>query len=130
MIRGVACPFGTWSVLNVRGTGCVERVEPGAFDESLRKWRPRFNWDHDRRKQIRPTWSHVWADATALRFMLYGVALPSDFSGCSIGFRAKRWTRQGNRFRLLEAELLHVALLRGKPPVHPATRELTVEIEE
>jgi hypothetical protein len=117
-IRGMACPWRTWS--NAMG-GLYEWVEPGAF-----RWpvHIRLLINHDPAKR-REGALKLFDGPEGLMFEFAGEkGLPKEFVGVSVGgLEAVRWQRAGPKaFRLFEATIDEVSLVTSRfAPAFPKT---------
>ncbi len=118
-----ACPYNQRSNMLQGSNGGLaqEILAPGCFAASLA-----------RRSSVRLHRGHRGPVIGKVRpfetekglFFEYGGELPADWTGFSVRLKAIRWKRIGPEvFLLQEAELKHIALLRGdETPAYPQTK--------
>lgn len=143
LLRGLAIPYGTPSIGGVDGDPLNEIVRPGAFAAAVvagttRSGEPIYaTWDHSRKRadrigDTRDGRLRLHERADGVWFTLAGVRRPQNLTGVSVTLRPIRWRRgRGLLKELLEADLVHVALLR-KPhgPAYPGTLATIEELND
>jgi HK97 family phage prohead protease len=115
VIEGYGSIFG-----NIDAYG--DRIDQGAFRESLTKRKPKMLWQHDMADPV-GSWDEVREDDAGL-FMRGRIAVKSTrgrdayelvkagaFDGLSIGFRATDWEMEGNNRVLKSIDLYEVSLV-------------------
>jgi phage head maturation protease len=132
VIAGLAVPYSRLSRWGLDGKPFFEVIEPGCFRRAVEsglspKGKPIFACrGHDRRGRRQRLGStadgtlRLVESSSGIYFYLANTPLPLDFSGVSVTLRPFRWRQEGAVYRLLEAGLVHVALL-SKPhkPAYP-----------
>jgi uncharacterized protein len=115
MIEGYGSIFG-----NLDSYG--DRIERGAFAETIKMRKPKMLWQHDMAEPI-GAWDEVREDDKGL-FMRGRIAMKATrgkdayelvkagaFDGLSIGFRASDWEMEGNNRVLKSIDLYEVSLV-------------------
>jgi|SRR5579871_3715091 len=134
MIQGLAVPYGVSSPGGIKGTMYCEIIGPGAFRRSvsagkcLQTGKPIYAClNHSRKSQDRLGSTadgrlRLWETSEGLFFEV-DAPLPKLVTGVSVSFKPRRWRKDtGLLYRLLEADLVHIAILTWpKRPAYPAT---------